>query len=61
VVVVAILYGATVMFHSLTHQSTDDAFIDVHVVSIASKIAGRVTIVHLFKKVRGAKSELSAH
>ena len=47
VVIIAILYGATIMFHSLTHQSTDDAFVDVHVVSVAPKIAGRVTMVHV--------------
>lgn len=47
VVLIGILYGATVVFHSLTHQSTDDAFIDVHVVSVAPKIAGRVTAVHV--------------
>lgn len=47
VLIIGILYGATVMFHSLTHQSTDDAFVDVHVVSVAPKIAGRVTMVHI--------------
>ena len=46
--IVAILYAtATVMFHLLTHQSTDDAFVDVHVVSVAPKIAGRVSMVHV--------------
>jgi membrane fusion protein (multidrug efflux system) len=45
--VIGILYGATIVFHSLTHQSTDDAFVDTHVVSVAPKIAGRVTAVHV--------------
>jgi len=35
------------MFQSFTHESTDDAFIDVHYVSVAPKIAGRVTAVHV--------------
>src|SRR5882762_5980538 len=40
-------YGGIVMFHSFTHEATDDAFIDVHFVSVAPKIAGRVTEVHV--------------
>ncbi len=40
-----IVYLATVFFHNLTHESTDDAFIDAHIVSIAPKIAGRVSTV----------------
>ena len=35
------------MFHSFTHETTDDAFIDVHFVSVAPKIAGRVSVVHV--------------
>src|SRR5689334_6515407 len=45
--VVGIIYGATVVFHSLTHQSTDDAFVDTHIVSLAPKVAGRVSAVHV--------------
>jgi membrane fusion protein (multidrug efflux system) len=40
-------YGGLAMFHSFTHESTDDAFIDVHFVSVAPKIAGRVTAVNV--------------
>ena len=40
-----IVYLATVFFHNLTHESTDDAFIDAHIVSIAPKVAGRVSTV----------------
>src|SRR5258708_39966707 len=40
-------YGAFAMFHSFTHETTDDAFIDVHFVSVAPKIAGRVAVVHV--------------
>jgi membrane fusion protein (multidrug efflux system) len=42
-----IIFGASAMFHSLTHESTDDAFIDSHVISIAPKIAGRVSAVRV--------------
>ena len=45
--VVGISYGAFAMFHSFTHESTDDAFVDVHFVSVAPKIAGRVAVVHV--------------
>ena len=40
--IAAIVYLATIFFYGLTHESTDDAFIDAHIVSIAPKIAGRV-------------------
>jgi membrane fusion protein, multidrug efflux system len=40
-------YSAFAMFHSFTHETTDDAFIDVHFVSVAPKIAGRVAVVHV--------------
>ncbi len=45
VAVLAIIYVATIFFHNLTHESTDDAFIDAHIVSIAPKIAGRISAV----------------
>lgn len=45
--IAAIGYGGIVMFHSFTHESTDDAFIDVHTVSMAPKVAGRVAVVHV--------------
>ncbi|HEY2799565.1 MAG TPA: HlyD family secretion protein [Chthoniobacterales bacterium] len=47
VAILAIIYTATIFFHSLTHESTDDAFIDAHIVSIAPKIAGKISAVHV--------------
>lgn len=47
VLVLAILYAATIFFHSLTHESTDDAFIDAHIVSVAPKIAGKISAVRV--------------
>ena len=43
----AIIYVATVFFHNLTHESTDDAFIDAHIVSIAPKIAGKIAAINV--------------
>jgi membrane fusion protein (multidrug efflux system) len=45
IAVAAIVYLATIFFHGLTHESTDDAFIDAHIVSVAPKISGRVSAV----------------
>ena len=47
VAVLTIIYVATIFFHSLTHESTDDAFIDAHIVSLASKIAGKISAVRV--------------
>ncbi len=46
-VLVGIVYGAISVFHAFTHESTDDAFIDAHIIAIAPKIAGRVAEVHV--------------
>jgi membrane fusion protein (multidrug efflux system) len=46
-VIAGIGYGGFAMFHSFTHETTDDAFIDVHFVSVAPKISGRVAVVHV--------------
>jgi membrane fusion protein (multidrug efflux system) len=45
--IIGIVYAALAMFHSFTHESTDDAFIDSHIIAIAPKIAGRVTAVRV--------------
>ena len=47
VLVCAIGYVATIFFHNLTHESTDDAFIDAHIASIAPKIAGKISAVNV--------------
>ena len=58
VAIVGIAYGATVIFHSLTHQSTDDAFVDTHVISVAPKVAGRVSAVHVRDNELAKKDEV---
>src|SRR5437879_4853759 len=45
--IVGIGYGGIVMFHSFTHETTDDAFVDVHTVSVAPKVAGHVAVVRV--------------
>jgi membrane fusion protein, multidrug efflux system len=45
--IVGIGYGAFAMFRSFTHESTDDAFVDAHILLTAPKIAGRVATVHI--------------
>jgi len=48
VVVLAVLLAALPTIHAaFTHESTDDAFIDGHVITIAPKVAGQVTAVHV--------------
>lgn len=47
IAILAFIYVATILFHQLTHESTDDAFIDAHIVSVAPKIAGRVSAVRV--------------
>ena len=46
VVIAGIIFGATVMIHALTHENTDDAFIDGHVISVAPRVAGRILTVN---------------
>lgn len=58
VLVLAILYTATIFFHSLTHESTDDAFIDAHIVSVAPKIAGKISAVRVRDNQMVKKGEL---
>jgi membrane fusion protein (multidrug efflux system) len=56
--VCASVYLATVFFHGLTHESTDDAFIDAHIVSVAPKIAGRISAVKVRDNQLVQKGEL---
>ena len=42
---VVLFFGLDYLMTALTHESTDDAFIAAHVVSIAPQVAGRVSAV----------------
>jgi len=44
---VLLYFGLHYLSFALTHESTDDAFIAAHVVSIAPRIAGQVSAVHV--------------
>lgn len=45
--VVAAVAGTDFLLKSKAHESTDDAFIDAHVVSVAPKVAGRIATVNV--------------
>jgi membrane fusion protein (multidrug efflux system) len=47
VLAVLLFVGLDYSFDALTHESTDDAFIAGHVVSIAPRISGQVAAVHV--------------
>ena len=42
-----LFFGLDYFVKFMTHESTDDAFIAAHVVSVAPRIAGQVTAVHV--------------
>ncbi len=44
---VCFLFTLRYVVESFTHESTDDAFLDAHIVSIAPKISGLVETVHV--------------
>jgi membrane fusion protein (multidrug efflux system) len=45
--VVLLFFGLSYLNGFLTHESTDDAFVEGHVVSIAPRISGQVLAVHV--------------
>ena len=47
VLAVALFFGLDYSIIALTHESTDDAFIAGHIVSIAPRISGQVSAVHI--------------
>jgi membrane fusion protein (multidrug efflux system) len=49
VLAVLLFFGLDYLVTALTHESTDDAFIAAHVVSIAPRIAGQVSAVHVLE------------
>jgi membrane fusion protein, multidrug efflux system len=47
VLAVLLFFGLDYLVTAFTHESTDDAFIAAHVVSIAPRVAGQVSAVHV--------------
>src|SRR5437660_12129 len=44
---VAVSVAVPLLYSAFTHESTDDAFIDGHIITIAPKVAGQVLAVHV--------------
>ena len=55
---VLLFFGLGYFFDVLTHESTDDAFIAAHVVSIAPRISGQVAAVHVLDNEMIRSNEL---
>jgi membrane fusion protein (multidrug efflux system) len=58
VLAVLLYFGLHYLSFALTHESTDDAFIAAHVVSIAPRIAGQVSAVHVLDNEMVHSNEL---
>ena len=55
---ILLFFGLGYLFDVLTHESTDDAFIAAHVVSIAPRISGQVAAVHVLDNEMVRSNEL---
>jgi membrane fusion protein (multidrug efflux system) len=44
---IALIFGIPIYLHSLSHESTDDAFIDGHIIAISPRVAGHVARVYV--------------
>ena len=55
---VLLFFGLDYLFDVLTHESTDDAFIAAHMVSIAPRVAGQVAAVHVLDNEMVRSNEL---
>src|SRR5690242_19595331 len=47
VVLAALLASVPAIHSALIHESTDDAFIDAHIITISPKVDGQVVAVHV--------------
>jgi membrane fusion protein, multidrug efflux system len=55
---VLLFFGLAYLVTAFTHESTDDAFIEGNVVSIAPRISGQVSAVHVFDNQMVHSNEL---
>jgi membrane fusion protein (multidrug efflux system) len=55
---VLLFFGLGYLIDVLTHESTDDAFIAAHVVSVAPRISGQVSAVHVLDNEMVRSNEL---
>ena len=58
VLAVLLFFGLDYLNFAFTHESTDDAFIAAHVVSIAPRVAGQVSAVHVLDNEMVRSNEL---
>jgi len=58
VLAVLLFFGLGYLFDVLTHESTDDAFIAAHVVSVAPRVAGQIAAVHVLDNQMVRSNEL---
>src|SRR3977135_3165849 len=47
VLLIGIIFGVRTYLHAISHESTDDAFIDGHIIPISPKAAGHVVKLHI--------------
>ncbi len=57
---VGVIVGLIYLVNSATLQSTDDAFIDGHIIPVSAKVAGRVQSVHVLDNQSVRKGDLTA-
>jgi membrane fusion protein (multidrug efflux system) len=55
---IGVLAGLTYFVNSKAYESTDDAFIDGHIIMVSSKVAGRVQAVHIDDNQTVSKGDL---
>jgi membrane fusion protein (multidrug efflux system) len=58
VIAAALAYGVKYYIHSLGHESTDDAFIEAHVIRVSPRVAGHVRAVLFRENERVEKGAL---
>ncbi|HWB59724.1 MAG TPA: HlyD family secretion protein [Chthoniobacteraceae bacterium] len=56
--IAGILFLATILVHVWTHETTDDAFIDGHVILVAPKISGRVKNINVLDNQEVKKGDV---
>jgi len=54
----AVIFGLTYIVNSAAYQSTDDAFIDGHIIPVSAKVAGRVQSVYVVDNQTVNKGDL---
>lgn len=58
VVVIVLIVGIRYLRYAMTHESTDDAFVQAHVVAISPKVANYVSRVHIDDNQHVSKGDL---